>query len=339
MTCLATWGFRTNPFEPERSVNDGASRSINLIRGPLKPNTDAAHLEFYFDLYAWKSERLNGIEPNGRLRVFTPDDTQMMTLLISGARGCGRTSLRNLLIYEIQHHAKEKPIVVDYEIALANDEKQNASGLADFLFDALEIVGVDTGPLQTMFWARFNRATPPTPAAIFASLKPKIRELLPEAPIVFVLDGSNSNVTADTAKTVCGMLRNIADYAILSVTDDEDAAHLTHHFTTTQRPVAWVDSPRVDEARMRAYLQARLGAERSAANPDMLHPFTDDALRELFAPGSNAKRDQRVTLPIKVALAKIAGAFSQKCSSWQTSDAAPFSITAADVQTYLGSEP
>src|SRR5262245_58197011 len=98
--------LRTNPFSPELTVN-GQPVRFDYIQGPLTPQQNAFHLAYYFDLYKWSDpDQLGRMGQDGRVAAFPDRFGQPgMIIVISGTAGTGRTSLENLLLFEIAERA------------------------------------------------------------------------------------------------------------------------------------------------------------------------------------------------------------------------------------------
>ena len=337
MNCLTHWGLRSNPLTPERTI---AGVPVQFCYGEmrLEPLVSASHLEFYFDLYNWQDEKkLKGVAPTG-IQTFQIAHAEMVTIVLSGARGCGRFSLQNLLLYEIRKRAVgQLPlIVVDASVPLSSDP---AASMIDFtagLYDAFEAAGGDKAQLRAVVkdLREDYGDTPVTPEIQFGKLRAKINKLMPGAPIVYCLDAREANVTRDMAKSACNLLKPLAHYVILSMTDAKAAGHVRASFDLVQAPSVWVDAPEVDQAQFSEFLVDRLTAERQGGVPaTALFPFTQGALDELFAPTSILSAG-KVRFSMRYILQEVLKLVERKCNAWPAAGPPPgaFEITAQDVR-------
>jgi hypothetical protein len=137
--------------------------------------------------------------------------------------------------------------------------------------------------------------------------------------IVFFLDATVHAFDLDAWRPTCATLCKLADYVFVSFSDLTKASILKYNLATNAIQVALVDSPRITQAQTVDFLRWRLAEERppapaAGAGPEPeLAPFTGAALEELFAPTPGAPA--LVTLPIKVVISRLDGAFSQKCEA------------------------
>src|SRR5271166_5718821 len=112
--CLHAWNLAVDPFE-------SASR-------PLAPPADLTN---YFDFYVWLDKsRLSSLADDGRIKIGDlSTGRRMMTLLLSGAQGCGRTSLKNLLRYELTQRSPAPSLVVEFVVTPVINRGQVALSL------------------------------------------------------------------------------------------------------------------------------------------------------------------------------------------------------------------
>src|SRR4051812_9021217 len=92
--CLAAWNLPDDPFA--------------YACEPLSPIDSLVDLDYYYDFYEWVDKAIVGtLAPTGRIASWQiAQPGRMMLLLISGAQGCGRSSLKNLLLYELADRLK-----------------------------------------------------------------------------------------------------------------------------------------------------------------------------------------------------------------------------------------
>jgi hypothetical protein len=223
---------RTNPFSHELTIA-GQPVRFDYLQGALAPHEHAWHLNYFFDIYKWVDhEQLGKLGIDGRIRTF-PDraDRPGLIIVISGASGAGRTSLENLLRFEIASRAQSPPIVTEYRIGVTSKRAQDALNFATSFIKEVERRLAKTGEKRKEIknlpkqlretvkeWKENLVADDPNTDFLFQQLAGDIRTYLPETPIVFCLDASNHINTPDTWTPACTMLRNLADYIILSLT-------------------------------------------------------------------------------------------------------------------------
>ena len=316
--------LRAHPFAPEKLVG-GQTVRFDYQKGPLDPKASPVDLEYYFDLYAWDdSKQLGPLAPNGRINEFpSRGGVYGSIIVISGVSGTGRTSLEELLLFEIASRSKSPPIVTLYPIAVTSKQVQDASNFANRFISRVEAFLVTSSDRRKEIkalpktlkgivkeWKEGLVGDDPNTEFLFTALAENVRGLLPDTPIVFRLDATSHLNTPDTWTPACTMLRNLADYVILSLSDQDHARYLRTSLLDRQVRIFWVDVPRVDEAKTRRFLEHRLGAEREGA-ADELFPFTAEALKALFAPTEGNKPR---SLPISVALKNLRGVFDRKCT-------------------------
>jgi hypothetical protein len=319
---IAALGLKTNPFSPER-VEDGNTVRFDFTAGPLSPEGNPSHLQYYFDIYKWSDSQLVGnIGADGRLRAF-PDQVGRpgMIIVISGFSGTGRTSLINLMRYEIRKRANPAPLVIEYSIQITGDRIQDARNFATRIIgtvakatasDKRKEVKNLSKKMQATFADWKENATPQNANTdfLFQGLALDLEDALPGAQIVFSLDATDYMNTPDTWRPTCTMLRHLSNYIILSLSNRDHAIYLLHSLTKNA-PVVWVDAPRVDASTAKRFLANRLASERNAqALPGQdLFPFTDEAIEALFAPTAGG---DPVPLSISIAVKKLKSAFDRK---------------------------
>ena len=356
-SALSALRLKTNPFSPERS-DGGRLVQFDYTAGPLTPEAYPHHLQYYFDLYDWSdTQQLGNIGPDGRLVTF-PNQVGRpgMIIVISGFNGTGRTSLINLLLYEIKHRAPSGLIVTKYPIKITSSRRQDAMNFADNFIRTVTnftagnrqraIKSLPTKMKDTFDRWKANSSPDETNADyLFQQLALDAEDVLPTTPIVFSLDATDYMNTPDTWRPTCTMLRYLANYIILSLSNRDHAIYLKNSLQRSNFQVVWIDSPRVDVPRARRFLTHRLAAEREGVTVQgaELFPFTDEAVNALFAPTNG---NQSVPQPISVTIKKLKGAFDKKFSditrvladpatASQQLSAANLSISAADMRHYL----
>jgi hypothetical protein len=293
----------------------------------LNPQKNASHLRFYFDLYKWcDADEIGKIDTTGRVanfpRRFGPPG---MVIVISGVSGTGRTSLENLLLFEIESRAHSPCVVTRYPVEISRNKIQAAHNFASLFVsdigDHLVRLGrpKDSKALVLLLkdiikeWRSNLVGDDPNADFLFLQLMQAAKKKLPDTPIVFSLDASNHMNTPDTWHPICTMLRNLADFVILLLSKGDHARFLRTGLRDSQARVVWIDVPRIDAEKARRFLAARLSGERTApvAPASELFPFTDGAISALFAPTSEG---EPVVLSIGVAIKHLKGVFEKKCA-------------------------
>jgi hypothetical protein len=349
--------LKTNPFSPER-MEDGQLIRFDYTAGPLTPEINPHHLQYYFDIYDWSdTQQVGNIGPDGRLVNFpTQVGRPGIIVVISGFAGTGRTSLINLLLYEIKNRASSTPIITKYPIKITSNRRQDAMNFADNFMRTVakftassrkrDIKNLPKKMTSTFEKWKANSSPDETNADyLFQQLALDVEDTLPDIPIVFSLDATDYMNTPDTWRPTCTMLRYLANYIVLSLSNRDHALYIRNSLLRNNFQVVWIDAPRVDIPRAKRFLTQRLAAERqgAAALGEELLPFTDEAINALFASTSGG---QPVPQSISVTIKKLKGAFDKKindivavladtAAAAQQLSAAPLSISAVDMRRYL----
>jgi hypothetical protein len=316
--------LKTHPFSPERNEG-GRLIHFDYASGPICPEVDSHYLRYYFDVYTWSNTQLLGkIGPDGRLEAFpSPIGRPGLIVVISGFAGTGRTSLINLLLYEIKTRAASTPLITDYPIKITRNRVQDAKNFASNFIRAVtkftagskrkEIRNLPK-KMQTTFneWKENLSPEEPNTDFLFQGLAMDAQDALPDTQIVFSLDATDYMNTPDTWRPTCTMLRHLANYIILSLSNRDHAIYILNSLMKNGFQIVWVDAPRVDVTRTKHFLAHRLAAERGgAAVGEELFPFSDEAIAALFSPTSG---DQPISLAISVVIRKLKAAFDKKLS-------------------------
>jgi hypothetical protein len=322
-TVLRALRLRTNPFSPECNLG-GRLERFDYTAGPLTPEVAPHHLAYYFDVYEWSdTQQVGKIGPNGRLETFpTQIGRPGMIVVISGFSGTGRTSLINLLLYEIKARASSSPLITNYPIVITRNRVQDAKNFAsNFLRTVTKFAEGNKqkkirslpGVMQATFtnWKDNLSSDEPNTDFLFQQLAIDAQDAIPSTPIVFSLDATDYMNTPDTWRPTCTMLRNLANYIILSLSNRDHAVYILNSLTRNNFRIVWIDAPRMDIGRAKRFLMQRLSAEREGPPiaGEELFPFTDEALAALFSPTTG---NQPVPLAISVAIRKLKGAFEKK---------------------------
>ncbi|HEX8063987.1 MAG TPA: hypothetical protein VF535_12315 [Allosphingosinicella sp.] len=298
--------------------------------------SDSGQLSYYFDFYEWRDTgRVAYIDAQGRVQVFQLASGPTMTFLISGPTGCGRSSLENLILFELAQRSGE-PLVVSQRLSLsAQDNFTRGTMLVQDLEDAVRQRSQAVADTILSTFSRWQQLTPPGVQPditnLLARIRRNIEQGLPGAPIVVSFDALDHSIGHDTGLEALEMVQGFADVAILSVTIPDHASFVRSRFSSRQRPVAWINAPRIQESAFRQYLERRMGAERAAGStpPHATYPLSDEAISTLFAP---AEGSGPVELSIRLAIQKLAGALAYKERAMATSPTMSPQLDAEDVR-------
>ena len=321
--CLTAWNLPHDPFA--------------YACEPLSPIDSLVDLDYYYDFYEWVDKAIVGtLAPTGRIASWQiAQPGRMMLLLISGAQGCGRSSLKNLLLYELADRLKPAPIVAEYTIAPSTDPSQSALDMAravelQVMFRNLQFGGIIKGLNDT--WRDDQKLSQPNLGNLFSQLKEAMKAGLPKTPVIVSINALRHQVSIDTAYVTATMVEKLADFVILSITDNDVALVIRKKCAKEGQPVALIDAPKVDLAKARTFVAERFSRARAgAAVQPPIFPFTDEALTILFAP--TKRGGDIVHLPLRVAIEKLNGAMSARCNPAKPN---PSPISAADMRASLG---
>lgn len=329
-----SWNFKANPFA--------------YSRGPLQPNVDQAQLSYYFDFYAWNNQAaLDGLAPDGRVKNLVADtDGQTMTFLISGAGGCGRSSMKNLLLYELGTRAQSGLLTVEALANLSISRAQSAMSLTQAIAStvgAKELaLGHQNKPTSSALldaaktWkGLIVDAAEPDTGSLFQTLKGIVRQAFPDEWLVVTLDALNPALTQDTARTTRDMLDGFADFIIFALTDADHARFIRNKCQQAMKPIFWVNAPKVSKEAVTKFLDKRFADERTKPAPvgQSLHPFTKEAISILFDPSRAG--DPAVTMPLRVAIKKLESALTSRLANGK-SPGGP--ITGPEMRAFLAGQ-
>lgn len=316
------WKLNSNPF-PSASA-------------ALAPLNDAAQLIYYFDFYEWRdASRAAHIDDTGRVRVFQLGASPTTTFLISGPTGCGRSSLENLIMFEVAQRSGA-PLVVRQKLSLsAQDNFTRGTMLVQDLEDAVRQRNETVADAILGTFTRWQTLTPPGVQPDITNLLGRIRRNVEQGlagtPIIVSFDALDHSIGYDAGLDAVEMVQGFADVAILSVTVPDHASYVRSRFSSRQRPVAWINAPRIREPAFREYVKRRMVAERTPGPPPphSTFPLSDEAIATLFAP---AEGGGPVELSIRLAIQKLANALDYKQGLMATSSTTSPQLDAEDVR-------
>lgn len=313
------WQLQTDPFP--------------FVGASLSPQNDPGQLAYYLDLYDWtEAELFAGLAPDGSIRIVSTPETAPTTILISGEAGSGRSSMKNLLLFELQKGKTPAPVVLDVPVPPSPTRQHVANLLSMKVMAAVGAIqpALMTGVRETMAAWQLIAGSDPNAETLFPLLGDHLREAAPNAEIIVVLDASSHNLTRDAARATSAMLRGFATYVIMSLTAAADASFIKRSLEGASR--SWIDAPYVEAAKVRDYVERRLASERAAGfKPSTgTYPFEPGAIEEMFKPTA-AGGAGRVS--ISVVLKRLTAALRQKAAY---AGPPPVTISRADMQTILG---
>jgi len=301
------------------------------LAGSLAPHQRIGDLASYFDHYEWKDKhRLVGVNKTGLTTLAPPGAAAGTVILLSGFQGTGRKSLRNMLHYDVGKRFAPRPVIVtEHTAAIVPDRLNVADTLLQSFFrrvkdydDTFKNKGANRLSKRMADtrkeWKENALVASPDIDALFEYLREDLGKAATVPLIVFFLDATVHALDLDAWRPTCATLCRLADYIFVSFSDVSKASILKYNLATNAVQVAQVDSPRITKAQAVKFLRWRLAEERTllpaSVGPEPeLAPFTEAAINELFAP--TPKAPAPVVLPIKVVIARLDSAFSQKCES------------------------
>ena len=314
----ADWHLRTDPFP--------------FVGTSLSPQNDPGQLAYYLDLYDWsEAEIFAGLRQDGSIRILSVPELSPTTILISGEVGAGRSSMKNLLLFELQKGKDPAPVVLDVPVPPSPSRQQVANLLSIKVMAAVRArqPALAADVQQTIATWQLIAGSDPNAESLFPLLADHLRDAAPGAEIIVVLDASNHNLTRDAARATSEMLRGFATYVIMSLTAADDARRIKNSLAGASR--AWIAAPYVEAAKVKDYVERRLTSERMPGfNPaSATFPFEPGAIDELFRSTAGGGTG---TVSISIVLKRLTAALRQKAAQ----AGPPVTITKADMQAILG---
>lgn len=314
----ATWSLTSDPFP-------FAGRS-------LSPRDDPGELNYYLNLYNWaEGENFKGLAADGTVEIEPLPGYETTTILISGESGSGRSSVKNLLVYQLAKDKDPAPVLLDIPVPPSANRHQVALLLSMKVLLAVQQrnpAAADQVQQTIQTWQAIAGADP-SAETLFVLLGQNLASAIPDAEVIVTLDASSHNLTRDAARQTNAMLRGFATYVIMSLTAADDARFIKHSPEPGRR--AWIDATSVEPAKIKCYVARSLKAQRAKgfAPPTDIFPFTSEAIDELFAATSGGGHHP---LTISIALTRLASALQRKTAA---PGKPPVTITKADMRAYL----
>jgi hypothetical protein len=303
------WNLKDNPFA--------------YSKGPLRPDADVGQLAYYFDFYTWdKDSAMPGFDANGRLKILTldADHQTTTTFFISGEDGCGRRSMKNLLLFELSHRAGDNFLAAEAVAGRSTNRAQIAMSLAQAIIRTVRARSPSTADQMRDAAKDWKDLivdnSEPDVESLFQTMKSILRQSLPDAWLVVFLDALNPSATQDSVLKTREMLEGIADFVILALINVDDALFIRLRYKQRQRVALWVVAKKVSADIMTRFLEKRFTDERldPAVAHSKLHPFTPDAITTLFRT-SDPGDPKEISLPLQVAIKKLESAMKRRLES------------------------
>lgn len=316
----ADWHLQTDPFP--------------FVGASLSPQNDPGQLAYYLDLYDWSQAGIfGGLNQDGSIQSLSLPESSPTTILISGEVGSGRSSMKNLLVFELQKGKNPLPVVLEVPVPPSPSRQQVANLLSMKVMAAVRARQPALVPevQQTIETWNLIAGSDPDAESLFPLLSEHLSAAAPKAEIIVVLDASNHNLTRDAARATSVMLRGFATYIIMSLTSADDARLIKDSLEGVSR--SWIDAPYVEAPKVRDYVERRLASERAAdfkPSPGT-YPFEPGAIEEMFRSTAGGGGGGRVS--ISVVLRRLTAALRDKATH---AGPPPVTISRADMQTILG---
>lgn len=319
---LKRWQLRTHPFYPRVDSqgnaymdDNGVAASREFWQQPLNPQIDRRFIHFYFDLYDWdRSELIQHISTQTAFQRFTAlramREPRSVLIVIQGSEGTGCESMRNLILHKIKEDSNGlKPVVTEVELD-SNNQTENMKEIARTFYDAYDNSGYPAPTRAVLKEIYDEEKNDPNPgaasvhASLFRRLNRRIRAARTDHRMVLLLKGTLNTLgdTYDTWEIVYNSTSTLFQYIIV-LTTREDHAHTIHKiFRRDNKNVTLIKARELELNAAKDYLQARLAYQRTGPVTDQLLPFTDQALTELFEPGSTAvsRRGKPISVPFNI---------------------------------------
>lgn len=325
---LKQWKLRTHPFNPRLDAQGQAYKDDMGIevgrefwQKPLNPQIDPRFINFYFDFYDWQhSSLIHQISTQKAFRKFPADtdlrDPKSLLIIIQGSDGTGRESLRNLILHKIKVESGGRgPVVVEVEL----DSFNHAENVKEIARNFYDVYGdsIYKDPTREQLKEVYDEEKDaPNPgaqtfyASMFKRLNTKVRAYRKDHRMVLLLKGvlTSGGDKYDTWRIVYNSTSSLFQYIIVMTTREDHANSINTLFRRDDKNVALIKARELELKDAREYLQARLAQERIAPVKDeeRLLPFTEEALNELFKPGSAAEKtlEQESAVPFNIDMLK-----------------------------------
>ena len=319
---LKRWQLRTHPFYPRVDSqgnaymdDNGVAASREFWQQPLNPQIDSRFIHFYFDLYDWdRSELIRHISTQTAFQRFPAlkamREPRSVLIVIQGSEGTGCESMRNLILHKIKEDSNGlKPVVTEVELDSKN-HPENMKAIARTFYDAYQDSGYEE-PTHSVLRGVYeeekespNAGAATFHASLFRRMNTKVRAARKDHRMVLLLKGTLNTPgdSYDTWEVVYNSTSSLFQYLIV-LTTREDHAHTIHRiFRRDNKNVTLIKARELELNAAKDYLQAPMAYQRTGPVRDQLLPFTDEALTELFEPGSTAvsRRGKPISVPFNI---------------------------------------
>jgi len=302
---LKRWQLRTHPFSPRVDAQGkpyldemGVAVSRSFWQLPLNTQIDKRFIDFYFDFYDWQqSDLIQHISKQNLFQKFPAlaslRDPKSLLIVIQGADGTGRESLRNLILHKIQEESGVPPVIAEINL----DSFNHADNIKEIALTFYHSYGNSTykSPTRDELKLIYDEGKDsPNPGAetfyagMFKRFNQEVRRVQKNHRMVLLLNGTfaTGGDSYDTWRVIYNSTSSLFQYIIVMTTAEKEATSIRAVFRRDNKNVTVIKARELSLDDAKNYLQARLGQERIAPVNDRLLPFTEAALTELFLPGS-----------------------------------------------------
>jgi hypothetical protein len=290
------WNLRANPFDPAEDFH-GTPFNPGFLLGSLDPQADPRSLGFYYDVYDWEFSKLvGGIDAAGALKRF-PNATLLsapksLMALIWGTDDSGCESLQNLILHKIQKQHNQGPLIVRVHLESSNGA-ENVKFIARMFmrYYAREVAlptYEDLNRDYEMETAQQGAGRDSYFASLFQIWELDIRNKSGNRPIVLVLTGADQY---EAWRVIYYSTAYLFNYIIVLTKDEQEARSCFLSLERAHKNVVLIRTRELPIEDAKAYLESRISKQRLAAtgSGNAAEPFSVDALRSLYAPGSRSK--------------------------------------------------
>lgn len=291
---LSYFGLRTSPLSPSIG-RDGQPISPALFDRALDPVTVPDVVYYYFDFYKWGEGPIKGISDNSLFERFPARSaSHSMLVLVSGNSKSGRKSIVNRLIKKIEVDDAAlprdgKPLIVPITFAEKNRD-ENVGIVANWLVFMFEME--HAGTVESALRTQLSNAAKDNTLNAYTQFFARYRFLtqsVTNRSVVFRINSEKPDFKSWAA--AYSATRSLPGCMIIETgsSGEADATVNVFHSKNDPAPVVHIRAAPLDVGTARAYLKMRIAHERklpvrAGQGIGELAPFTEDAIKELFAP-------------------------------------------------------